>query len=276
MNRADRNALVVENLPLVGYLVSELWAKARHLSRDDLASAGAVALITSADAFNPALGVPFGAFARRRIIGAFADEMRSSDWATRSARRRIKETLAVQETLAAALGRTPNVNEIADALGVDRETAAAGLADAARTLSALDDTTAEFLVADTAMPEESLLSTERLVYLRAAITALPEKMRAIVEQIYFDDRPVKDIAAELGTTHSAVSQMRAEAIRLLRDGLSTHYADEAETASLYQPQSRIAPARQGAYLARLAELATVGMTRAADHLHLDNKERAVS
>ncbi|WP_105033939.1 sigma-70 family RNA polymerase sigma factor [Cryobacterium aureum] len=277
MNRTDRNALVVENLPLVGYLVSEVWAKARHLSRDDLASAGAVALITSADAFNPALGVPFGAFARRRIIGAFADEMRSSDWATRSARRRIKETLAVQETLAAALGRTPNVNEIADALGVDRETAAAGLADAARTLSALDDTTAEFLVADTAMPEESLLSTERLVYLRAAIEALPEKMRAIVEQIYFDDRPVKDIAAELGTTHSAVSQMRAEAIRLLRDGLNTHYADEIETAAAYHPESRIAPARRGAYLARLADLATVGMTRTAhDHLHLDTAARAAS
>ncbi|TFD65287.1 sigma-70 family RNA polymerase sigma factor [Cryobacterium ruanii] len=276
MNRTERNALVVENLPLVGYLVSEVWAKARHLSRDDLASAGAVALITSADTFNPALGVPFGAFARRRIIGAFADEMRSSDWATRSARRRIKETLAVQETLSAALGRTPNVNEIADALGVDRETAAAGLADAARTLSALDDTTAEFLVADTAMPEESLLSTERLVYLRAAIAALPEKMRVIVEQIYFDDRPVKDIAAELGTTHSAVSQMRAEAIRLLRDGLSTHYADEIETVPAYQPESRIAPARRNAYLARLAELATVGMTRAADHLQLDTADRAAS
>ena len=277
MNRTDRNALVVENLPLVGYLVSEVWAKARHLSRDDLASAGAVALITSADAFNPTLGVPFGAFARRRIIGAFADEMRSSDWATRSARRRIKETLAVQDTLAAALGRTPNVNEIADALGVDRDTAAAGLADAARTLSALDDTTAEFLVADTAMPEESLLSTERLVYLRAAIAALPEKMRAIVEQIYFDDRPVKDIAAELGTTHSAVSQMRAEAIRLLRDGLSTHYADEIETAAAYPPESRIAPARRSAYLARLADLATVGMTRTAhEHLQLDTVERAAS
>lgn len=275
MNRTDRNALVVENLPLVGYLVSEVWAKARHLSRDDLASAGAVALITSADAYNSALGVPFGAFARRRIIGAFADEMRSSDWATRSARRRIKETLAVQDTLAAALGRTPNVNEIANALGVDRDTAAAGLADAARTLSALDDTTAEFLVADTAMPEESLLSAERLVYLRAAIAALPEKMRAIVEQIYFDDRPVKDIAAELGTTHSAVSQMRAEAIRLLRDGLSTHYADEAETAVTYQPESRIAPARRSAYLARLADLATVGMTRTVqEHLRLDTARAA--
>jgi RNA polymerase sigma factor for flagellar operon FliA len=250
VNRTDRNALVVQNLPLVGYLVSEVWAKARHLSRDDLASAGAVALITSADAFNPALGVPFGAFARRRIIGAFADEMRSSDWATRSARRRIKETMAVQETLSAAFGRTPNVTEIAAALGVDRETAAAGLADAARTLSALDATTTEFLVADSAMPEESLLSTERLVYLRAAIAALPEKMRSIVEQIYFDDRPVKDIAAELGTTHSAVSQMRAEAIRLLRDGLSTHYADEIETAATYctgPPQRLPGPPRRSGH-----------------------------
>jgi RNA polymerase sigma factor for flagellar operon FliA len=277
VNRTDRNALVVENLPLVGYLVSEVWAKARHLSRDDLASSGAVALITSADAFNPALGVPFGAFARRRIIGAFADEMRSSDWATRTARRRIKETMAVEETLSAALGRTPNVNEIADALGVDRDTAAAGLADAARTLSTLDDTTAEFLVADTAMPEDSLLAAERLAYLRAAVAALPEKMRAIVEQIYFDDRSVKEIAADLGTTHSAVSQMRAEAIRLLRDGLGTHYADEVETAVAYQPESRIAPARRSAYLARLADLATVGMTRTVqEHLQFDTIQRAAS
>ena len=261
MNRTERNTLVTENLPLVGYLVSEVWAKARHLSRDDLASAGAVALITSAAAFNPALGIPFGAFARRRIIGAFADEMRANDWATRSARRRIKETLAVQETLASTLGRTPRAEEIAAALGVDRETAVAGLADAARTLSTLDDTTAEFLVADTALPEDSLLRVERLMYLRASIAALPEKMRYIVEQIYFGDRAVKDIAAELGTTHSAVSQQRSEAIRLLRDGLGTHYADDAQAE--YVPESRIAPARRSAYLARLADQAVVGMTRAA-------------
>src|SRR3954468_20523768 len=99
--------MVTQHLPLVGYLVSDLCSKASHLSRDDLASAGAIALITSADSFDPDLGVPFGAFARRRILGAFAAEMRASDWATRSARRRIKETMSVQETLASALGRTP-------------------------------------------------------------------------------------------------------------------------------------------------------------------------
>lgn len=262
MNKTERNALVVENLPLVGYLVSEVWAKATHLSRDDLASAGAVALITSADAFDPTLGIPFGAFARKRIVGAFADEMRSSDWASRGARRRIKETVATRDTLTAALGRTPLVDEIASAMGVDRAEVTAGLTDAARTVSTIDETTAEFLIADTALPEESLLSTERLDYLNAAIEALPEKMRVIVRQVYFDDRSVKEIAEELGITHSAVSQQRAEAIRLLRDGLETHYSDSyySDAQPDYVPVSRIAPATRSAYLARVASYAMAEMS----------------
>ncbi|ERK72531.1 Sigma-70 region 2, partial [Leifsonia aquatica ATCC 14665] len=104
----------------MGYLVSDLVSRATHLSRDDLASAGSLALVTAADAYDASTGVPFGAYARTRILGALADELRASDWATRSARKRIKETVAVRESLTAALGRTPTVEEIADALGVDR------------------------------------------------------------------------------------------------------------------------------------------------------------
>ena len=256
MNRTERNRLVVENLPLVGYLVSEAWGRATHLSRDDLASAGTVALITSADAFDPTLGVPFGAFARRRIIGAFADEMRAGDWAPRSARRRIKETASVQEALTATLGRTPTVDEIAGALGIDRQAASQALADASRTLTALDEQASDHLAAEMPLPEESLLVTERLDYLRAAVGALPERMRDIVRQVYFDDRSVTEIAAALGITHSAVSQLRTEAIRLLRDGLGTHYADAPETA--HTPQSRIAASSRAAYLARVADQVLVG------------------
>lgn len=262
LNREERNRLVVENLPLVGYLVSEVCAKATHLSRDDLASAGSIALITSADSFNPDLGVPFGAYARRRIIGAFADDMRANDWATRTARKRIKETLAVKETLTAALGRTPTVDEISLALGVDRSTAEDALADASRTVSSLDESTSEFLVSTLPSPEGTALSTERMKYLRAAVAALPEKMRYIVEQVYFLDRTVKEIAAELGATHSAVSQQRAEAVRLLRDGLGTHYSDGDSPAVL---ESRIAPARRNAYLASVGERTAGGLTRQDSH-----------
>lgn len=259
MDREHRNELVLQHLPLVGYLVSEVCAKASHLSRDDLASVGSIALITSAESFDPALGVPFGAFARRRIIGAFADEMRSQDWATRSTRKRIKETMAVEETLRGLLGRNPTVSEMASSLGVERSVVEAALADAARTLTPLDDVIVETFAAETASPEHAVLADERVKYLRAAVTALPAKMRYVVEEIYLAGRTVKELAAELGSTHAAVSQQRAEAIRLMRDGLAAHYADDPGTT--HAPESRINARRRNDYMAQMGAATHGGITR---------------
>src|SRR3954453_22391697 len=258
VNRNERNALVVENLPLVGYLVSALCSRATHLSRDDLASAGSVALVQAADAYDATTGVPFGAYARTRIVGALADELRATDWATRGARKRIKETLAVQESLSSSLGRAPSVDEIANALGVDRETAAAGLADASRTVAGLDETIEPLLISDTMGPADSLLADEQTAYVRAAVAALPDRMRSIVEAIYFDDRTVTEIAEELGITHSAVSQQRSEAIRLMREGMATHYSDEGDPVII---EAKTSQARRSAYLARLAQHAVAGVSR---------------
>jgi RNA polymerase sigma factor for flagellar operon FliA len=70
---------------------------------------------------------------------------------------------------------------------------------------------------------------------------------------------VKDLAEELGATHSAVSQQRAEAIRLLGDGLATHYADDDDVT--YVPQSRISPTRRTAYLSTLGDHTLGGLAR---------------
>ena len=56
MLKTERDRLVVENLPLVGYLVSEIWARATHLSRDDLASAASLGLVLAAESFDPDRG----------------------------------------------------------------------------------------------------------------------------------------------------------------------------------------------------------------------------
>ena len=259
LNREQRNELVLQHLPLVGYLVSDLCARASHLSRDDFASVGSLALITSADSFDPDLGVPFGAFARRRIVGAFADEMRAGDWATRSARKRMKETLAIQETLTGALGRNPSIAEMASALGVERSHVEAAMVDAARTLTSLDEVVVDTVASIAPSPENSLLADERIKYLRAAVDALPEKMRFVIQEIYLAGRSVKELAEELGSTHAAVSQQRAEGIRLMRDGLAVHYADNPEQA--FEPESRITARRRNDYLSALATATTGGITR---------------
>ncbi|MHA7241470.1 sigma-70 family RNA polymerase sigma factor [Arthrobacter sp. TMS1-12-1] len=256
-----RERLIVQNLPLVGYLVSALCARATHLSRDDLASVGAIALITAVDSFDPSRGVPFGAYARRRITGAFADEMRSSDWAPRSVRRRIGDTLAAQDTLAASLGRTPTVDELAATLGISRQEVQGALDDASRSVHTLEDTVLELFTdrrsAAEQLPETRLLVDEQVRYLRAAVTHLPERMRHIIEQVFFEGRSITDVATGLGITHSAVSQQKSEALRLLQDGLTTHYSDTSadqsgDSTTVTAPVSRISSKRRTEYLSSLS------------------------
>lgn len=249
--RAERNLLIESNLPLVGYLAAETHARATHIPRDELAAVGALALVTAADAFDPALGVPFGAYARRRILGAFADEMRAMDWASRGIRKRIKETVAVRDTLTAGLGRTATAAEVATAMGVAKETVVEALADAARTVTTLEDPSARDVAADIPLPEESAMVGERRAVLEQAVAALPERMRRIVQSVYFDERPVKEIAAELGVTHSAVSQQRSEAIRLLRDAMDRYFAEGPAPATT----TRVSTGAREAYFTRIADAA---------------------
>ncbi len=254
MEKAERNRLVVDHLPLVGYLVSELCGRATHLSREDLASVGAVGLVLAADAYDPSTGVPFGAYARRRITGALVDELRSLDWAGRGTRQRIKALQSMTETLAARLGRAPTHDEMAAALGLTSDQVRACLADAARTVGPLDEA-AEALTADIVAPEDSVLELERVRYLGAAVAALPERLRLIVTEIYLEGRAVKDVAADLGLTSSAVSQQRGEALRLLRGGLEQHYADDtvASGRTGAADHAAVPTPRRAAYLENLGE-----------------------
>ena len=260
MNRVERDTLVVQNLPLVGYLVSEIFLRADHLSREDLVQVGSVALIQCAESFDEGMGVPFGAYARRRIKGAFADEMRRDDWATRGARTRMSELATVKESLTNALNRAPSVDEMARAMGVDRAVVEASAADASRTVTPLTDTIAEMVAATAHSPEESLVQAEHEQFLCHAVSALPAKMRYIIEQVYYQDRSVKELAAELGSSHSAVSQQRAEGVRLLRDGLERHYLATSNEQS--PAHARIAAGRREEYLAELGTRTYGGATRA--------------
>jgi RNA polymerase sigma factor for flagellar operon FliA len=130
------------------------------------------------------------------------------------------------------------------------------LADGARTVGALD-AAAESLVAETVAPEEAALAAERARYLKAAVDALPDRLRSVVTAIYLEGRAVKDVAAELGITSSAVSQQRSEAMRLLREGLRQHFSDEQApvAASASAPASVPGSARMAPYLDAFAAAA---------------------
>ncbi|AEI10971.1 MULTISPECIES: sigma-70 family RNA polymerase sigma factor [Cellulomonas] len=251
----DRDALVVQNLALVGYAVSEMLRRVPPtVSRDELASAGSLALVLAARSYDPSTGVPFARYASLRIRGALVDELRSMDWASRGARTRVRELAAASERLTAAMGRPPTREELASALGTQVSQVDEVRSDAARrvlSIDAGDGPSIVDLVVDAGQtPEQAVLAGERLRWLRASVDTLPERLRVVVRGIFLEDRSVAELAEELGVTQSRISQLRTEALGLLRDGMNTHLDPDLVTPA--ERPDGVAERRRQAYFASIA------------------------
>jgi RNA polymerase sigma factor for flagellar operon FliA len=213
--------LVRSHLPLAHHLVREVSNRVpAHVLRDDLVSAAMFALATSARSFDASMGTSFAAYASMRIRGALTDELRSMDWATRSVRSKARQVDATRRDLEHQLGRTPTTPQLAAALGVTVAELATIESDTARadvvSLHALPNDADDLLPGVEDGPESFALRRETLVELRAAIDGLPSRLSFVVEQYFFAQRKMHDIAAELGVTESRVSQLRTEALVRLR------------------------------------------------------------
>ncbi|HEX8627023.1 MAG TPA: sigma-70 family RNA polymerase sigma factor [Catenuloplanes sp.] len=228
----EQEDLIRAHMPLVGHLVREMLGRVpAHVNRDDLTSAGFAALVSAARGFDESRGVPFVRFAATRVRGALIDELRGLDWASRSVRQRARRTDVARQELTASLGRTPTGAELAGHLGVSVDELDAVADDVQRavvfSLQGFTTGVADEMVTErTAGPEELLIRRERIGYLHNAIEALPQRLRVVVTGYFMQERPMADIAAELGVTESRVSQLRAEALMLLKDGLNAHLDPE--------------------------------------------------
>lgn len=242
--------LVKANIPLVHYAVAEIAAKIpRHVSRDDLVSAAMAGLAQAARNFDVERGIAFDRYASTRIRGALLDELRSCDWASRSVRSRARQVQGAVEELQAKFGRTPTNEEVAKHLNTELSTVEAVTEDVHRAVvlnydsMVVDGGAEEILPSDQRSPDAILVERERQSYLHDAIDALPERLRHVVEGYFFEERPMKELADELGVTESRVSQMRAEALELLKDGMNSQLEPEA-VADEDRPTQRIARRKQ--------------------------------
>jgi RNA polymerase sigma factor FliA len=248
--------LVRQHLPLVGHLVRETMSRVpAHVNRGDLTSAGLAALVQAARSYDAERGVSFSRYASTRVRGAILDELRSIDWASRAVRRRAREVDEVRNKLAAQLGRMPTSAEVAAALGVGVADIAANEEDVSRavvmSLQGFGQTPIEDLMASHVPgPEDVIEHRERLAYLKDAVAELPERLRAVVEGYFFAERPMAEIAAELGVTESRVSQMRAEALVLLKEALNS--ALEPALVTPHPRPNGCAARRRDAYFAAVA------------------------
>jgi RNA polymerase sigma factor FliA len=252
-----RDALITSHIPVVTHVVREIMSRVpSHVSRDDLTSAGLIALVQASKSFDTDRGVPFARYAVTRIRGAILDELRGIDWASRSVRRRARDLDATRAQLAAILGRMPTAQEVADAAGMTLAETARSEDDVARAQvislqGAQDMTLEDMLPSGGPSPEQLVEHRERLTYLVEAVAELPDRLRIVVSDYFLAERPMSAIAAELGITESRVSQMRAEALVLLRDALNREL--DPDQAPPHARPKGAAARRREAYFAAVAD-----------------------
>lgn len=224
----EEAVLVGEHLPLVRRAVADLAARMpRHAARDDLQSAGLVGLAQAARNYDDSRGVPFHRYAITRIRGALLDELRLNDWASRPVRAKARHLDLAVERLTRRHGAPPTTQQVADELGLAIEAVHALQADLHRATVlnydalVVDGEADGVLLHDSRHPEQEILEREQSAYLVDAVRALPERLQAVVRGYFFEDRSMAELGDELGVSESRISQLRAEALELLRDGMNS-------------------------------------------------------
>lgn len=225
-----RDQLVMGHVPLVRMLAKRLAHRLpSQVELNELMSVGVLGLVEAANRFQPSLGVPFDAFARRRIHGAMLDALRDLDWAPRSLRRLRRDVDAALARLRHELGREPHEDEIASAMNLspaqyDRALEDLRTSEVAmiRPLDAPGEDGGSLLdiAIDPAEGASTQLERKELrQHLANALADLPERERQILALSYDEELTLAEIGQVLGVSESRVCQLRSLAISRLRTTL---------------------------------------------------------
>lgn len=224
-----RNRLVLSHVGLVKALAARLAQRLpAQVELKELLSVGMVGLIEAAHRYQPALGIPFDAFARRRVQGAMVDALRGLDWAPRSVRKMRRDVDGAMARLRQKTKTEPTETDIAAELRLSvedyrrmlDEIRAVDLAALRQLESHPGDSQALDVVFDPDEgPHARLERAEMRALLAQAITTLPERERQILSMYYEHELTLAEIGAVIGVGESRVSQLRTQAIARLRSHL---------------------------------------------------------
>lgn len=226
----DRESAAAENLPLVRLLARQLHARLpQQVELDDLMSAGTMGLIDAAGRFDGENKTQFRSYAQYRIRGAMMDSLRAADWSPRTLRRQGRLVEQAKQVLAAKSLQAPNDQQIADYVGIslasyqdlvsDLKRLEVGSLQVERDEEAGEQAIASVPGPATEDPLFCFLQGEVRGALKAAIEALPEKERMVLNLYYYEELTMKEISEVLGVVGSRVSQLHASAVARLKSSL---------------------------------------------------------
>ena len=184
---------------------------------DDLVQAGSVGLVKASGRFDPSRGVAFATFVAPAVEGEIRRHLRERTRGVRLPRNMQRMSTELRRTrgeLAAALGRSPDVSELAAALDADvSEVERLIAADLVRHPVALGAGDAEV---ERPGESEPLAESEYRILLASGLRALDERERRIVFLRFHADMTERQIARAVGISQAHVSRLLDGALTKLR------------------------------------------------------------
>ncbi len=213
---AEQRALVAMVAPRVPRIARSLRHLLGGLSFDECESAGYEALVRVVLRYDPAVGVPFSAFAYPRVRGAMLDAARQVSPDRRRLARAIRALEGI-DAASAAHGAPPLAGDprslaerVQAAAALVREATMAVVL--ARSAQAADPER----VADAGPAiDELLVDAQTRAQVIAVIDRCEADERALIEAIYFGGLSMHDYAARAGVNVSTVSRRHARLLRKL-------------------------------------------------------------
>lgn len=213
-----RDILVERNVRLVWSVVQRFMN--RGYDPDDLFQIGSIGLIKSIDKFDLSYNVRFSTYAVPMIIGEIQRFIR--DDGTIKVSRSLKETgnkaRRKKDELTKALGRSPTLSELSEALGIPKEEIVQA-EDAIRSPQSIHETVFEndgdpITLLDQIAEEDTGWFDK--IMLEEAIQALSERERLIVYLRYYQDQTQSQVAKRLGVSQVQVSRLEKKILQEMK------------------------------------------------------------
>jgi RNA polymerase sigma factor for flagellar operon FliA len=234
-----REEMILKYTPLIKYIAHRLAMRLPpHVSVEDLMSAGVIGLMDALNKFDPGKKVQFKTYAEFRIKGAMLDELRSSDWVSRSVRQKAAQLEKTFQTLEKKRGRAVEDEEVAQEMGLSldhyynlvNEVNGVFLLDLENVRNKIgkppEEDLVNLLMDDKEKQPFHLLGLEELKKVLAqAIDELTPKEKTVISLYYYEELTLKEIGEVLGFTESRICQIHAKAILKLKSKIRYYMRD---------------------------------------------------
>lgn len=223
--RCEGSALIEEYQGLVRRVARKIYGRlpeyTRGFDEEDLVSVGMLGLLEAHERYDHRCGTSFEHFAAFRIRGTILDEIRKNDFFSRRLRQKANRIKKVRTELQEELKREPENREVAKALNISLVK-----------YQKISDSVAPYRIVDsedmTLHLVQNELNAEELLEKRAikmallqALEELPERQQLVLDLSFNRELSGREIAEILEISEGRVSQIKSEALKALRNKLSS-------------------------------------------------------